>query len=629
MKPYARVIATLLMLALVVGTVSASYSYVTTFNISAAAPLTNHQFDITISNATGNSGAGIIYTDGATRPDWADISFTDSTGNAIPFFIRAGTETTTRVNVTVSSPVAADNSTQIKLYYGDSAQSTSLSNGYATFPFFEGCESINTTAWFTNNTPTASGGICSMVSPDGTITGMMSKELVSPIPGVAEFRLKTKHFQTTTYKETIYGRWTNASNLMAATFSHSQAAYGKRFYQANYTTTGNISDSTISGWAADTFGFLKFISTNGALGTYVINDAYTQTIPNSNPPNNGRIWFQATTAAGAEIDLDWIAVRDYVATDTTTSNYVTEPNTATVSGGDFSFIHISDIHLSERTTPAGFNTTLAEIETLKSRYNITAVFITGDISSQTEGDFINYSNSVGGGYTTVPIYEVAGNHDRGDDGKTDTLWDTYVPLGENKHNYGFIYNNFVVYGLGWNGSAEEYFDTRINTTENTKMLAYLAGNSTKTPIILSHAYMMDDGSYYPVGTSIKNDVTRDSIILCGHNLTAPNDPGFLRTTTSNGFTVVEDMTNYQSFTPEGTYIGGKIYTVHENANGMDIDISSVLFLPSVKINETISSHLLSPVRSRTYPQILNWYCPAGRFCLGPFVLWEPAVMVAA
>lgn len=595
-----RSIYFILLVFLLTAPVSAGYSYVTMFNMSAAAPLTNHQFDITISNATGNSGAGIIYTDGATRPDWADINFTDSTGTAIPFFIRAGTETTTGVGVTFSTSVNAGSTTRIKMYYGDPTQSTSLSNGYTTFPFFEGCDSINTTAWYINNTPTSSGGICSMVSPDGTITGMMSKEAVSLIPGVAEFRLKTKHFQDSTYKETIYGRWTNSGNLMAATFSHSLSEYSRRFYQANTTgTTAGITSDVIGGWSADTYGIIKFISEPGAVGRYKINGANTRTIDGRNPPANGRIWFQATTAAGSEIDVDWLATRDYVATEPTTSNYITTPNIA-VSGGDYSFIHLSDFHLSDRTTPAGLNTTLGEIETLKSQYNITAVFVTGDISSQTEGDFINYHDSVDGGYTTVPIYEVTGNHDRGSDGNTNTLWDTYVPNGANKHNYGFIYNNFVFYGLDWNGAVTDYFTTQINAGEETKMLAYLAGNSTKIPIIASHAYMMDDGSYYPVGASIKGDITRDSIVLCGHNLTAPNDPGFLRTSTNNGYTIVEDMTNYQSYTPQGVYLGGRLYTVHETTAGQNVDVSSVLFLPTAKVNET-TSYFLSTSTDTTPP----------------------------
>lgn len=32
---------------------------------------------------------------------------------------------------------------------------------------------------------------------------------------------------------------------------------------------------------------------------------------------------------------------------------------------------------------------------------------------------------------------------------------------------------------------------------------------------------------------------------------------------------------------------------------------------------------------RTHPQIWNWYCPAGRFCFGPFVLWDIAPMALA
>jgi len=128
----------------------------------------------------------------------------------------------------------------------------------------------------------------------------------------------------------------------------------------------------------------------------------------------------------------------------------------------YSFVLLSDLQ-GLTFFPETYNLTFEEIESLKSTYNITGIFISGDL---TDGnfpeDYIDYNNAIT--HTTIPIYETSGNHDVQDRVIDWTYWDTYVPDGENKHNYGFVYEDFAFYGLGWNG--EPY--TGINTIARPK-----------------------------------------------------------------------------------------------------------------------------------------------------------------
>lgn len=48
-----------------------------------------------------------------------------------------------------------------------------------------------------------------------------------------------------------------------------------------------------------------------------------------------------------------------------------------------------------------------------------------------------------------------------------------------------------------------------------------------------------------------------------------------------------------------------------------------------QIEGDIITPIGSTITTPSGPQIFNWYCPAGRWCLGPFIIWDPAFLVTA
>ena len=248
----------------------------------------------------------------------------------------------------------------------------------------------------------------------------------------------------------------------------------------------------------------------------------------------------------------------------------------------YSFIHISDIQNIAQWYPTGLSESFSRIESLKSQYNISAIFITGDLTNEygglglgTGADFVHYANAVS--KTTIPVYEVTGNHDvYAID--TYTAWDMYVPSGSSKHNYGFTFNDFVVYGFGWNGEKS------LNSTARKEMINFFAAYPTKTPIVLEHAYMFTDGTRLPIARDLEGALTRNSIILCGHEF-SPEIWNLTRTTTYNSSYFLEDLVNAQDH--PGIVVVGKIY--HVTTDGTTItklEISDLYIEPDLVVNST-------------------------------------------
>ncbi|MCK9593954.1 MAG: PKD domain-containing protein, partial [Methanoregula sp.] len=253
----------------------------------------------------------------------------------------------------------------------------------------------------------------------------------------------------------------------------------------------------------------------------------------------------------------------------------------------YSFVHLSDIQTLTTAYPSTLNLAFSEIEDLKSEYNISAIFITGDLTNEYDGgpgngvDFARYAEAVA--LTTIPVYEIAGNHDVNGIGGY-AAWDMYVPSGSTKHNYGLVFNDFIVYGFGWSG------ENSLDPAARTEMQIYQAGDTTKTPLILTHAYMWPSGGRDPVAYDLLDALTRNSIVLSGHRHNAVQN-GLIRQTVYNDITVIEDMINYQDW---GRYSGGRLYTITSDGSHItEIKGSDLYLYPDLGVNNTRSYDLSS------------------------------------
>jgi len=247
---------------------------------------------------------------------------------------------------------------------------------------------------------------------------------------------------------------------------------------------------------------------------------------------------------------------------------VTPTPTPSPSKGTYSytFVHLSDLHVLDSEADKVRNT-FSTIESLKTAYNISAVFVTGDVVKYMDhtNEWQNYLNARS--QTKVPVYEIPGNHDLGNSVYPTTdhfeMWDRYIPNGASKHNYGFVFNDFIAYGMGW-----EHENTFLPATK-AGMLAALAANPTKRPLIFTHNYADKNYVYSNMGAGIKEALPRSSVILNGHM-----EGDTYRTITYNGHQLTEGLINYQS---TGKPMG-RFYTVTTDGTTIrDIKIQTVDF----------------------------------------------------
>jgi predicted phosphodiesterase len=275
----------------------------------------------------------------------------------------------------------------------------------------------------------------------------------------------------------------------------------------------------------------------------------------------------------------------------------------------YSFVHLSDTQ-GLVYFPSLYDQTFTEIENMKLQYNISAIFITGDLTDGrlTDGesvDYPTYSQAIS--HTTIPVYEVSGNHDVFNDVGNYSMWDTYVPGGSQKHDYGFVFNDFVVYGFGWSPT-----DQMLNATARTGMINTIAANPTKMPIILTHGYFVPNqhdvtGDRDVIAYDILNASTRDSIILSGHTHT-PTQLWYAQQVKYNNITVIEEFNNAQDWKIDEVQLSiGRLFTVTTDGSHItNLTTQDVYFNPVLVVNNTVAYNV-SLYQPPTYqPPISNF-----------------------
>ena len=257
----------------------------------------------------------------------------------------------------------------------------------------------------------------------------------------------------------------------------------------------------------------------------------------------------------------------------------------------YSFVHLSDVQTLTTAYPSTLNLAFSRIEGLKSPYNISAIFITGDLTNEYDGgpgdgtDFARYAHSVT--LTTIPVYEISGNHDVAAIGNY-AAWDMYVPSGSTKHDYGLVFNDFRVYGFGWNGE-----NAGLNPSAKSAMQSFITGDPTKTPLILIHGYYPwgSPGTRTPGAYEILDSLPRGSIVMSGHSHAGKGSNGLIRQIDYNGIPVIEDFLNYQDW---GDFSGGRLYTITSDGTRITgMQVSDLFLYPELAVRNPISYNLSS------------------------------------
>ncbi len=128
---------------------------ITINNTGNSSTLTNYQVQVNINTAS-------LISAGQMQSDCADIRFTDSSGNLLPYWIEGGCNTTTtQIWVNVNT-IAASSNTTIYIYYG-SLNASPGSNIHTTFIFGTQFNTLNSQIWGT------SGGGVSLSPGNGVL----------------------------------------------------------------------------------------------------------------------------------------------------------------------------------------------------------------------------------------------------------------------------------------------------------------------------------------------------------------------------------------------------------------------------------------------------------------------------
>ena len=233
------------------------------YNISPSmGSQTNYQMKFILSNSTGTSGYyapdSIIYTNGATRPDWFDVNATDGSGTPFPFWIENNTRTSNNATAYVNVPtIASDNSSTGRWYFGNSTQSASTMNGQNTFLFFDDFNgpALNTSIWKQGGTgysTTFLNGYM-VASSGGTNTNY---NIINSTPAISKINTTIKaRFNTSLYGVTTGNQQFIPSDITPPiTSNYSDAIYDAASNNQKYRNHGTAENFTsIVGWSANTF----------------------------------------------------------------------------------------------------------------------------------------------------------------------------------------------------------------------------------------------------------------------------------------------------------------------------------------------------------------------------------------
>ena len=246
------------------------------------------------------------------------------------------------------------------------------------------------------------------------------------------------------------------------------------------------------------------------------------------------------------------------------------PASASTSGNSitYSFVHISDTQGLASSYPKTYDYTFSYLESIKERYNISAIIITGDLvntwNSKKEWDA--YSHAVH--QTSIPIYTVAGNHDT-NNGQDYQYYSQYT--GNTADSSVTTLNNFDLVEINSVFKSPELLE--ITTLKKT-----LLNSPNNFAIIATHFYMDENGTLSRLGEDINRQlIVKPTIILSGHV-----HANFVRIRMIDQYPVIEDLTNYQFGIPGGSSSGdiaaGTFYSITTRNNQVEKISSKIIWI---------------------------------------------------
>ena len=185
------------------------------------------------------------------------------------------------------------------------------------------------------------------------------------------------------------------------------------------------------------------------------------------------------------------------------------PASARISGTSISYsiVHLSDTQSLAYHYPETYDYTFSYLESIRERYNISAIIITGDLVNtwDSKKEWAAYSHAIH--QTSIPIYVIAGNHDT-DNGENYRYFTQNT--GNTKSSYVTRLENFDLVGIN-------YVARSLEPQEFASIRTSLVSAPENFTIIATHFYMDRNGTLSPLGTDIDQElIVKPTIILSGH-----------------------------------------------------------------------------------------------------------------
>lgn len=297
-----------------------AYSKQITIN-NTGSELTNYQLKFTINRSTGSDSGFTVYVGTNCESDYDDIRFTTSDGTTLcDYWIESSSTSTANIWVEVPTVTGTGNTT-LYLYYGNSG-ATAVSNGDATFPFFDDFpgSSLDGDKWTSSGSITVSDSIVTITRTGGADAS---------ITGVTPFG--TGYAMRSSVKPSAFG--STATQLQSglrntSTLSHSSTVWswtdaGVTGKHGNYNAGGGETYANATGGASGVFQ-IHDVMRGSSQSKFKINNANEVTISTNYYTGDAEPFARALYANGYYIAIDFVAIHKYADTEPTISAWGSE-----------------------------------------------------------------------------------------------------------------------------------------------------------------------------------------------------------------------------------------------------------------------------------------------------------------
>lgn len=203
----------------------------------------------------------------------------------------------------------ADGDIDVYVYTGK-VDDTDASSGADVFAFYDSFANLD--AWtITSGDCTTDGDILTVSRVDDTDAILLCNTAFGA-DTVMRARVQSAHYNTTSYVEgACY--YNTSSYQLRSNFCHNASANNAKHQTSSSTHTFGA----MAGWSAGAYHILEMQRNSTTSAIFTVDDSNAVEISTTVPTNNLAPRFLASTSNDSELLVDWVLIRNYLATEPT------------------------------------------------------------------------------------------------------------------------------------------------------------------------------------------------------------------------------------------------------------------------------------------------------------------------